>query len=136
MPQIFKPQERRGAVAVEAAVVLPVLIILMLGVWEVGRMIQVQQILINAALKACRLGAGGYVNSTAVTAAMVQQAAHDYMTRMALPAAAVGGAQITLTCDTTPTWTDTSGRAAARQVPCHGRHTTRRSVQQLALDAF
>ena len=60
--------------AVEAAVVLPLLLILMLGVWEVGRMIQVQQVLVNAAREGARLAGGGYVNGTPVTATMVQQA--------------------------------------------------------------
>ena len=58
---------RRGVVAVEAAVVLPVLIIVMFGMWEVGRLIQVNQIVTNAAREGARLAAGGYVNGTPVT---------------------------------------------------------------------
>ena len=100
--------DRRGMAAVEAAVVLPLLLILMLGVWEVGRMIQVDQILINSAREGARLAAGGYVNGTAVTTAMVQQAVRDYLTASGLPAAAASGATVTLTCLASPTWTDPS----------------------------
>ncbi|HEV3137455.1 MAG TPA: TadE/TadG family type IV pilus assembly protein, partial [Pirellulales bacterium] len=89
-------------VAVEAAFVLPVLLVLMLGVWEVGRLIQVNQIIVNSAREGARLAAGGYVNGTPVTVAMVQQAVKDYMTSAGLPAAAVSGAQVNLVCQASP----------------------------------
>ncbi|HWA99735.1 MAG TPA: TadE family protein, partial [Pirellulales bacterium] len=57
---------RRGAVAVEAALLLPVLVTLMLGVWEVGRMIQVYEILDNAVREGARVAAGGTSNNTPV----------------------------------------------------------------------
>ncbi len=100
--------KRRGIAAVEAAVVLPILLILMLGVWEVGRMIQVDQVLTNSAREGARLAAGGYVNGTPVTTAMVQRAVRDYMTASGLPAAAASGATVTLTCLASPNWTDPS----------------------------
>ncbi len=99
---------RRGALAVEAAVVLPVLLIMMLGLWEVGRIIQLQQILTNSAREGARLAAGGYVNSTPVTNAMVQQAVRDYLQASGLPSAAVSGAEIELVCLVTPGWTNPS----------------------------
>jgi len=102
------PNERRGIAAVEAAIVLPLLLILMLGVWEVGRMIQVDQILVNSAREGARLAAGGYVNGTPVTTAMVQQAVRDYLTASGLPAAAASGATVTLNCLASPTWTNPS----------------------------
>lgn len=40
---------RAGVAAVELAVVLPLLVFLLVGVWEVGRIIEVQQVLTNAA---------------------------------------------------------------------------------------
>jgi Flp pilus assembly protein TadG len=52
---------RRGVAAVELAVVLPLLVGLIAGVWEVGRMIQVQQILNNAARDGARLAAQGQI---------------------------------------------------------------------------
>lgn len=98
--------DRRGTAVVEAAVILPLLLTMMLGVWEVGRMIQICQILDNAAREGCRLAAGGYVNGTAVTASMVQTEVQNYLTAAGLPSTAVNGAQITLTCLATTTWTD------------------------------
>jgi Flp pilus assembly protein TadG len=101
-------RERRGAVAVEAGMVLPMLIIVMFGVWEVGRMIQVNQVLINGAREGARLAAGGYVDGTPVTNAMVTQAVRDYLRAAQFPADAYNGAQVTLTCLATPNWTNPS----------------------------
>jgi len=102
-----RPTNRRGAVAVEAAFILPVLLITMLGLWEVGRLIQVQQMLVNSAREGARLAAGGYtVNSAPVTNAMVQQAVRDYLRSVGLPSQAYSNAQITLTCLESPAWTN------------------------------
>src|SRR5881227_655267 len=48
---------RRGVAAVEFAVVLPLLLTLLVGIWELGRIINVQITLNNAARDAARLGA-------------------------------------------------------------------------------
>jgi hypothetical protein len=56
-----RPPPRRGVAAVEFAVVAPVLFTLMLGVWEVGRLIQVQQVLQNAAREGARIAAQGRI---------------------------------------------------------------------------
>ena len=40
---------RRGVAAVELAVLLPIMLVLLVGLWEVGRMVEVQQLLSNAA---------------------------------------------------------------------------------------
>jgi Flp pilus assembly protein TadG len=54
------PRRRRGGAAVvELAFVAPVLVILLLGLWEVGRMIQLQQILSNSAREGARVAAQG-----------------------------------------------------------------------------
>jgi Flp pilus assembly protein TadG len=106
MKRMKRAATRRGIVAVEAAVVLPLLIILMLGVWEVGRMVQVNQILINGAREGARLAAGGYVNGTPVTSAMVTQAVKDYLDSAGLPTAASSGATVNLNCQASPSWTD------------------------------
>ena len=45
---------RPGSAAVEFAVVLPLFITLLFGIWEVGRMVQVSQVLQNAAREAAR----------------------------------------------------------------------------------
>jgi len=101
-------KNRRGVVAVEAAFVLPLLLVLMFGIWEVGRMIQMNQILVNSAREGARLAAGGYVNGTAVTVVMVQQAVKDYLVSAGMPAAAANAAQVSLVCQATPTWTNPS----------------------------
>jgi Flp pilus assembly protein TadG len=100
------PDVRRGAAAVEAALILPLLVGLLLGVWEVGRAVQLTQLLNDAAREGARLAAGGVNNGSPVTVAMVQQAVRDSLTASGFPAAAVSGAQITLTNLSANTWTD------------------------------
>jgi Flp pilus assembly protein TadG len=60
-PNRFGPNRRRGAAAVEFAVVLPFFIIILSGVWEVGRLVQVSQIVQNAAREAARQASTGTV---------------------------------------------------------------------------
>jgi Flp pilus assembly protein TadG len=50
---------RAGAAAVEFAVVLPLLLLLITGIWEVGRMIEATQVLSNAAREGVRCAANG-----------------------------------------------------------------------------
>jgi Flp pilus assembly protein TadG len=69
-----KSRRRGGAAAVEFAVVLTFLMPLLVGTWEVGRMVQVQQLLFNAAREGARQAAAGQL-----TAAGVQQAVVNYM---------------------------------------------------------
>ncbi len=86
---------------------MPLLLILMLGIWEVGRYIHVQQIMVNSAREGARLAAGGYTtNSVPVTNTMVQQAVKDYLQGAGLPAAAYSNAQVTLTSLASPAWTN------------------------------
>lgn len=54
-----RKQRRHGVAAVELAVVLPFLIMTLFALWEVGRIIEVQQILDNAAREGARLSASG-----------------------------------------------------------------------------
>lgn len=99
---------RRGAAAVEAAVVLPVILVLMLGVWEVGRLVQVTMTLTAAAREGARIAAGG-TNSgsgTPVTASAVQQAVRDYLEAAGLPLTAVNGADVQVTNRSANNWTD------------------------------
>lgn len=51
----FRRQYRRGAAAVEFAVVAPVFFLMIFGMIELGRMIMVQQILTNASREGARL---------------------------------------------------------------------------------
>lgn len=50
---LFRKQ-RRGAAAVEFAVVAPVFFLLVFGMIEYGRMVMVQQIIVNSAREGCR----------------------------------------------------------------------------------
>jgi Flp pilus assembly protein TadG len=99
-------KHRRGSAVAEAAFVMPIMLTLMLGVWEVGRMIQISQILENAAREGARVAAGGYVNGTAVTLSTVQTEVQNYLTAAGLPSTAATGAQTSLTCLASPVWTD------------------------------
>lgn len=56
-------QRRSGSAAVEFAVVAPILVTLMAGIWEVGRMVEVSQQISNAAREGARQSSGG--NKTA-----------------------------------------------------------------------
>jgi Flp pilus assembly protein TadG len=107
-----RAEQRRGAVAVEAAFCLPLLVLLMIGMWEVGRMVQVSQILANAAREGARYAAMGNLNvagvNTPITVALVQQNVRDYLNAAGLPAAAYNGAQVQLTNLSGNTWTNPS----------------------------
>ena len=51
---------RAGAASTEAALVLSVIVVpLMIGVWEIGRLVYAQQVVANAAREGCRLAAQG-----------------------------------------------------------------------------
>jgi Flp pilus assembly protein TadG len=75
---VTKPRSKRrhGAAAVETAVVLTLLVPILLGTWEVGRMVQVQQLMANAAREGGRQAAAGNLNT-----AGVQQVVVNYLTQ-------------------------------------------------------
>jgi len=62
----FHHQARRGVAAIELAFVFMLFVIpLMFGIWEVGRLVQVQQIVSNAAREGARISAQGFtINSS------------------------------------------------------------------------
>jgi Flp pilus assembly protein TadG len=110
MRKSMRGGERRGAVIVEAAVILPVLLVMMLGIWEVGRIIQLQQVISNSAREGARFAAAGKMNGTDVTVTMVQQTVRDYLTTAGFPTAAVSGAVISVT-PITGAWAEPSQAA-------------------------
>jgi len=91
---------------VEAAIVLPFFLTIMVGVWEVGRLIQVSMVLNEAAREGARLAAGGTSNATDATVALVQQRVRAHLTSAGFPDAAVNGAVITVQNLSSHTWTD------------------------------
>jgi Flp pilus assembly protein TadG len=84
LPTPDKAGSRRGAAAVEAAFVLTLLTILLLGTWEGSRLIEVEQILSNSAREGARQAASGQL-----TAAQVQQVVTNYLQDAGLPIADV-----------------------------------------------
>src|SRR5436189_915413 len=72
-----RASRRRCAVAaVELAVVLPLLLLLLLGVWEVGRMVEVQQLLTNAVREGGRQASTGVKSVT-----QIQDVVVNYLTQ-------------------------------------------------------
>lgn len=60
MPTRKHPHARSGAAAVEMALVVNfVMVPMMIGTWEVGRLTHVQQLVANAAREGCRVAAQG-----------------------------------------------------------------------------
>jgi Flp pilus assembly protein TadG len=62
-PKFIRPL-RRGVAAVEMACLMPLLLALMLGVWEMGRYVQVQEIMNNAARAGARLASQATIYNT------------------------------------------------------------------------
>ena len=60
------PDRRRGVAAVEFAVVLPLLTIFIFGIWDMGRLIEVQNVLEQAAREGGRTAAAGRINDNDV----------------------------------------------------------------------
>ncbi len=56
-PILNRRSARRGVAAVELALVAPFLCALVMGMFEMGRLVMVKEILTNAARKGCRTGA-------------------------------------------------------------------------------
>ena len=87
----FPPRKRsrRGVAAVEAAMILPVVMLLMMGVWEVGRFVDMSMTLQDAARRGARIAAGGVSGGTPVTVAMVQTTVQNYLQAAGFPSAAL-----------------------------------------------
>lgn len=85
---------RCGVAAVELAFTLPLMFFLLCGIWVVGRMTEIQQILSNAASEGARRAACGVYDLTDCT-----QVVTDYVTDAGLPTT---NAIITFTPGTDP----------------------------------
>lgn len=85
---------RRGAALVEFAFLFPLILILLVGIWEVGRMIEVQQAVSNAAREGGRQASTGQR-----TVAQVQQAVLNYLSNTGVSTA---GTTVTVSNITAP----------------------------------
>jgi Flp pilus assembly protein TadG len=84
---------RRGVAAVEFALLSPFLVFLLIGLWEVGRMIEINQILSNAAREGARQAATGLDSSSQVQAVVT-----SYLQAAGVPN---GNANVTVSGDPT-----------------------------------
>jgi Flp pilus assembly protein TadG len=80
---------RRGIAAVEFAVCVPILLLLLLGIWEVGRMVEIEQVVFNSAREGARVAAAGaYIdslnNAHNITTTDVQNRVNNYIQAHAL----------------------------------------------------
>jgi len=92
-----KAKRRAGSATVELAFVLPILVSLLLGIWEVGRLIEAQQILTNAAREGVRQASTGNV-----TVAQMTTIVNNYLTAAGLNNAGSTVTIYNLTQDPTP----------------------------------
>jgi Flp pilus assembly protein TadG len=109
MPQRVpqKRRNRRGVAVVEFAVVLPLIVAILLGVWEVGRALVVEEILCNAA------SVGGRAASTGLySATQVQAVVTNYLALAGVPTQNVA---VTVSDLTTP-GTDPTAASALDQL--------------------
>lgn len=79
-------KQRRGAAVVEFAVVAPLFIMLVFGMIEYGRMVMVQQLIVNAAREGARLGVLDGASTADVTSVV-----NGYLTN-----ASISGATVTV----------------------------------------
>jgi hypothetical protein len=86
--QSARTRKRWGVAAVETAVVTPFLFLIFYGVWEIGRLVQVSQIVTNAAREGGRQAATGTISASSAgtgTAWQVQNAVGNYLHNAGLP---------------------------------------------------
>jgi Flp pilus assembly protein TadG len=102
-PRRLLRKKRRGAAAVEFAIVLPVFVLLVFGMIEYGRMVMVQQVITNASREGARLAV-----LDGATASSVQSAVTTYLTNAQIsggtctispanPSSAASGDPVTVT---------------------------------------
>lgn len=95
MVGVHRPNAERGAVAVEFALILPILVALLLGIMEFGRAYYTQITLANAAREAARtmavLNDPAAARLAARAAAVVEPGLADAQIALSPPACAPGG---------------------------------------------
>lgn len=103
------PSSRRpGSAAVEMAVVSPVLVLLLLGLWEYGRMVEARQLLDNAAREGARYASGGNL-----TAAQVEGIVQSYLSNAGVNTTGMTVTVYNITLNPTPNVGDPSDNPSA-----------------------
>ena len=102
-----RKSRRRGAAAAEFAVVLPVFMLVVFGIFEFGRMIMVQQVLTNASREGARLAC---IDGSSVTD--VQSAVNTYLIN-----ASISGVTVNVTPNPLSNATPGSQVTVATSVP-------------------
>lgn len=77
-------RRRRATAAVEFVVILPFIAMLLLGMWEGGRLIEIEQILNNAAREGARQAASGQMSYS-----QIQDVVTNYLSNAGVPTANV-----------------------------------------------
>jgi Flp pilus assembly protein TadG len=98
----LKQVGRCGTAAVELAVCMPLLLVMIVGVWEVGRLVEVKQLLCNAVREGGRQAATGNQ-----TTAQVQQYVVNYLATNGI--SGVTASNVTFQDLTNPGVTDPTG---------------------------
>ena len=80
----FSGPRRQGTAAVEMAFVVPLIVTLLLGTWEIGRYVEVQQIICDAAREGGRQASSGEMTNSQVITAVT-----NYVSIAGLPSANV-----------------------------------------------
>ncbi|KGN40874.1 TadE family protein [Knoellia aerolata] len=109
MSTITRRRRERGAAAVEMAIVLPLLLLVLGGVIEFGRALFIQNMATNAAREGARMRALGYTTTEAtdrVNSAMIGMAATSFTIQYHLVQDAAGTTTVNGNCPTTPLITD------------------------------
>jgi Flp pilus assembly protein TadG len=89
---------RRGVAAVEFGFVIPLILFLLLGLWEVGRMLDISQALSNAAREGARQATTGLNTSS-----QVQSIVTSYLSNAGVPTAHANVTVTDLTSGSDPT---------------------------------
>lgn len=98
---------RSGLAAVELGLLLPVLMMLLIGVWEIARVAQVKEILMNAAREGSRQAASGRLTNS-----QVQLIVSRYVQNNGLPTANL----VTSVSNLTSSGTDASNASQFDQI--------------------
>ena len=87
-------RSRRGASLVELAFIVNLLLLMILGVFEYGRIVMLRQALQNAAREGARLAAVGAASTSKVTTAQIQSTVISYLAGQNVPSVTVSVYQV------------------------------------------